>query len=144
VGLNVVVGGGHIWPDPRLGSSNPDGRYDASAAIWAFFAAHRAGSLRNPDARLSSLRVKLGRRTREVVLTLSLGERLTIRAALSRNRRRIGVVRRSLTPGDAVHVLLRVPHTAGAGPYSLSILLRDAYGRTLRLARTIDLVRAPV
>jgi polyhydroxybutyrate depolymerase len=144
VGLNVVEGGGHTWPGPQLGSSTPDGRYGASAAIWAFFAAHRAGSLRNPDGRLSSVRVKLGRRTRQVEMTLSLGERLAIRAALSRNRRRIGVVRRSLTPGDAVHVLLRVPHTAGAGPYSLSILLRDAYGRTLRLARTINLVRSPV
>lgn len=41
VGLDVVVGGSHVWPGPRLGSSNPDGRYDASAAIWAFFAAHR-------------------------------------------------------------------------------------------------------
>jgi polyhydroxybutyrate depolymerase len=144
VGLNVVVGGGHIWPGPQLGSSTPDGRYGASAAIWAFFAAHRAGSLRNPDARLSSVRVKLGRPTREVELTLSLGERLTIRAALSRNRRSVGVVRRSLTPGDAVHVMLQVPHNARAGAYSLSILLTDAYGRTLRLARTINLVRAPV
>ena len=44
VGLNVVVGGGHTWPGPQLGSSTPEGRYDASAAIWAFFAAHRAGS----------------------------------------------------------------------------------------------------
>jgi polyhydroxybutyrate depolymerase len=144
VGLNVVVGGGHIWPGPQLGSSTTDGRYGASAAIWAFFAAHRAGSLRNPDARLSSVRVKLGHRTREVELTLSLGERLTIRAALLRNRRSVGVVSRSLTPGDAVHVKLRVPHNARAGPYSLSILLTDAYGRTLKLARTIDLVHAPV
>jgi polyhydroxybutyrate depolymerase len=44
VGLSVVVGGTHIWPGPRLGSSSPDGRYAASAAIWAFFSAHRAGS----------------------------------------------------------------------------------------------------
>lgn len=44
VGLNVVVGGTHIWPGPRLGSTNPDGRYDASVAIWAFFATHRASS----------------------------------------------------------------------------------------------------
>ncbi len=144
VGLNVVVGGGHTWPGPQLGSSTPDGRYGASAAIWAFFAAHRAGPLRKPDARLSSVRVKLGHPTREVELTLSLGERLTVRAALSRNRRTVAAVRRSLTPGDAVHFKLRVPQNARAGPYSLSILLTDAYGRTLRLARTIDLVRAPV
>jgi hypothetical protein len=143
VGLNVVVGGDHSWPGPQLGSSTPDGRYEASAAIWAFFAAHRAGSLRTPDARLSSVRVKLGHRTREVALTLSLGERLTIRAALSRNRCTVGVVHRSLPPGDAVHVMLPVPRNASAGPYSISILLTDAYGRTLRLARPIDLARAP-
>jgi hypothetical protein len=77
-------------------------------------------------------------------MTFSLGEGLTIRAALSRKRRSVGVVSRSLTPGDAVRVKLRVPHSAGAGPYSLRIVLTDAYGRMLRVARTVDLARAPV
>jgi hypothetical protein len=39
--------------------------------------------------------------------------------------------------------MLQVPRNAGAGRYSLSILLKDAYGRTLRLARTVDLPRPP-
>jgi polyhydroxybutyrate depolymerase len=44
VGLDVIAGGGHVWPRPRPGISGPDGSYDASTAIWAFFAAHPAGS----------------------------------------------------------------------------------------------------
>jgi polyhydroxybutyrate depolymerase len=40
VGLDVIRGGTHSWPAPALGRSSPDGRFDAAAAIWAFFAAH--------------------------------------------------------------------------------------------------------
>ena len=43
VSLYVVQGGTHFWPG-QSGGTGPDapGHYDASAAIWAFFAAHPA------------------------------------------------------------------------------------------------------
>lgn len=37
VGLDVIAGGGHIWPS-RLRSAGPDAGYEAAAEIWAFFA----------------------------------------------------------------------------------------------------------
>lgn len=41
VALYVVHGGRHAYPgSPKLAPSEPDAQLDASAAIWAFFAAH--------------------------------------------------------------------------------------------------------
>ena len=44
VGLDVIAGGGHVWPGARPGVFGPDARYEASAAIWAFFAGLRSPS----------------------------------------------------------------------------------------------------
>jgi polyhydroxybutyrate depolymerase len=43
VGLYIIAGGRHVYPgSPGLPSSNPDSQYQASEAVWAFFAAHRS------------------------------------------------------------------------------------------------------
>jgi polyhydroxybutyrate depolymerase len=139
VGLNVVAGGGHVWPGTRLGPSSPDGRYEASAAIWAFLSVHRAGSASKPDARLLSARAVLTRSMREVILTVRVGEPLSVRASLSSRGRTVGAVRSSLTRGGAIHVIVGVARRARGGRYSLHVGLGDAYGRTLTLTRTITL-----
>lgn len=41
VGIWIVQGGHHTWPGSYgLAASDPDAQFDASEAIWAFFAAH--------------------------------------------------------------------------------------------------------
>jgi polyhydroxybutyrate depolymerase len=140
VGLDVVSGGTHIWPGPRLGSSTPDGMYEASAAIWAFFAAHRASSASTPDVRVLSVRAKLVGRTSEAVVTLLSGEPLTASAKLSLNRRTVASARRSLSRGTG-DLILKPAHSS-AGAYSLRLRLSDAYGRGLSLTRTVRLASA--
>jgi hypothetical protein len=139
----VIAGGSHIWPGPRLGSSNPDGRYEASAAIWAFFAGHRAGSLHTPDAHLRSVRAGLAGRKRRLVLTLRVGEPLSLHATLARSGRTAASARASLGQGGAVHVTLAVPGTAAGGRYTLRLLLRDADGRSSTVTRSVLLASAP-
>jgi polyhydroxybutyrate depolymerase len=43
VGFYLIKGGHHAYPgSPALPSGNPDARFNASEAVWAFFAAHRS------------------------------------------------------------------------------------------------------
>ncbi len=42
VGFYLIAGGKHAYPGaPGLAASSPDARYDASEAVWSFFATHR-------------------------------------------------------------------------------------------------------
>ena len=69
VGLFVLTGGYHTWP----GTSSahfPDTGYNASQAIWQFFARLRAASLTTPDA---SARLRRPRRVAALSVTLQLG-----------------------------------------------------------------------
>jgi polyhydroxybutyrate depolymerase len=141
VGLYVVTGGTHVWPGPQHLVPGPDARYNASEAIWAFFAAHRAGSLRTPDAQLSSLQVRLRGHTRDVVFTLSLGEGLVVRATLARASRAVSSARLLLGRGVAV-VSLPAAQSSGSGRYIARLVLTDPYGRSLTLVRTVDLASA--
>lgn len=44
VGFYVINGGVHVYPGaPGLPASDPSASYDASEAVWSFFAAHRSG-----------------------------------------------------------------------------------------------------
>lgn len=142
VGLDVVQGGMHVWPGPRLGADTPDGRYDISAAIWAFFAGHRAGSLHTPDARLSSLRVLTGVAGSHLVLTLRLGGPVTVHVTFSRGRRRIALLRALVRAGTARQALPL--KRGGGGTYIASIVIADRYGRSLSVTRTVVLPGAPM
>jgi polyhydroxybutyrate depolymerase len=134
VGLTIVEGGTHIWPGPRLGPATPDGRYDASPAIWAFFAAHRAGSLRAPDARVAS--VSLARGTGRLAIALRAGESLTARVTVARAGRALARARRAL-PSGRPRLVLQLPSRPGGVSYRVRVVLADVYGRTLALSRTV-------
>jgi polyhydroxybutyrate depolymerase len=143
VGLDVVQGGTHMWPGPRLGAATPDGRYEASAAIWAFFAGHRAGSLHRPDARLTSLRVLTGAEGNKLVLSLHLGGPVTIRSTFSRGGRRVASVLRSVARAGTTRLALALAH-GGGGTYVARIAIADRYGRSLTVTRTLALPSAPL
>jgi polyhydroxybutyrate depolymerase len=143
VGLDIVQGGVHIWPGSKLGPGTPDGRYEASTAIWAFFAGHRAGSLHTPDARLSSLRVRAGAAGSRLVLTLRIGGPVTVHATFSRGGRRIASPRRALTHPGTARLALGLAR-GGGGTYVASIVIADRYGRSLTVKRTVVLPDAPV
>jgi poly(3-hydroxybutyrate) depolymerase len=46
VGLYEVIGGGHYWPG-QYGAPGADARYNASEAMWSFFASHPSSTRRN-------------------------------------------------------------------------------------------------
>jgi polyhydroxybutyrate depolymerase len=143
VGLDIVQGGVHIWPGPRLGAGTPDGRYEASQAIWAFFAGLRAGSLHTPDARLSSLRVLAGGEASQLVLTLHLGGPVTVHATFTRRGHRVASVLRPLARAGTSRLALALAR-GGGGTYVASIVITDRYGRSLTVKRTVVLPGAPV
>jgi polyhydroxybutyrate depolymerase len=131
VGLFVLAGGYHTWP----GTSSahfPDTGYNASQAIWQFFAPLRAASLTTPDATLARATAK-GKR---VSATLKLGERVTVRASLRRGGRTLAALNRQLPAGAAVPFSLT---GSGKGPARLTLVIRDGYGRSRTIVRSVRL-----
>lgn len=136
VGLYVIEGGGHDWP-PFGPGAPPD--YSASAAIWAFFAAHPA------DPRPLASEVKLlgahvqgtsGGRT--VVASFSVAESMMAQQVLKSGRTTVAVRRFRLSRPLSKTTWL-VPKSLASGRYSLQLALTDFYGRRLVLSRVVVL-----
>jgi polyhydroxybutyrate depolymerase len=137
VALYVLAGGIHTWPgtyDLKRGS--PDSQYDASEAIWSFFAAHSTGSLSQPSASLLALRAMAKRR---LVATFGLGEPVGVKETLAGPRRNLASTSAMLFAGASVALVLVVPPTVGRGRYQVRLAIEDAYGRVMRLVRRLGL-----
>jgi polyhydroxybutyrate depolymerase len=136
VGLDVISGGGHIWPGPHLSPASPDSRFSAATAVWTFFSGLRAGSATTPDARLRAVHVS----ARAVQLTLGLGEPVHVRAWLSLNGHRLAA-RRQRVSASGGQAGLRLPLRGALAPgrYRLRLVITDTYGRTTALSRILKL-----
>jgi polyhydroxybutyrate depolymerase len=136
VGLYVIEGGGHDWPPYGVGSPT---NYSASAAIWAFFSAHRASSTSlSGDAKLSSPpMVRVGDK-RTVVSTFRLDESVALHETLLAGHSSVATHTARLDKGTP-RVAWVVPDQLNAGRYSLRLILQDTYGRRLTLTKTIRL-----
>jgi polyhydroxybutyrate depolymerase len=138
VGFYIINGGHHVYPGwAGLPSNDPDAQFKASQAIWAFFAAHQAGSLTRPSASLLRLRV---RGTRALVATLSVQEAVSVQTAISAGGRTIAS-KGSSSGGrrGRFSLVLHVPAASTPGLYTVRLTIRDAYGRRLTLRRSITL-----
>ena len=141
VGLYVLAGGYHTWPGTSS-ARGPDRLYDASMAIWQFFASVRGSSLSVPDASLRSLGTRsspgLGAiaGSRVVTATLALGEPVVVRVTASLAGHTLASMRRSLGPGVAT-LPLDVPAGAAAGLVHVRVVVRDAYGRVRTIERSV-------
>jgi polyhydroxybutyrate depolymerase len=137
VALYVLSGGIHTWPGSYgLSRSSPDAQYNASEAIWSFFAGHSVGSLTTPSASLLGLRAAGNRR---LVATLKLGEGVAVRETLTGPRHKLASKGARLLAGASVALVLVVPLAVSGGRYQVKLLIEDAYGRILRLVRRIKL-----
>lgn len=135
VALILVQGAAHVWPPIGVGAPP---NYSASQAVWAFLSPHRAApsSLSASDAKLLSLRASpaSGRRT-SFTATLRVSEPLTVTASLA-----------SGSPRKAIHLYKVGPRTVTVawtfaisthGSYRVVVTLRDSYGRTRRVTRSV-------
>lgn len=140
VGLYVIQGGIHIWPDDaefNLPPSNPDGQFNASSAIWSFFSKHSPGP-NAVGASIASVRVKKVKKASEVVINFRLSEPVIVACALALGRRK---VMRSLQFKSAgvARAVLAVPRGTKAGRRLLTCAFQDPYGRRLKLQRKVAL-----
>jgi polyhydroxybutyrate depolymerase len=137
VALYLLAGGHHTWPGSYgLSRSDPDAQYNASEAIWAFFAAHPGASVTRPTAGLLQLSTASQQR---IVTVLRLGESVSVRETLVQGQRRPASKNGFLLAGAQVSLVLVVPLRFGRGRASLKLMIHDAYGRVLQLARGIYL-----
>ena len=143
VGLYVIQGGGHVWPQPQptppyAPTGSPDAQYYASLAIWQFLSPHRLDRI-SGDFGLSSMHVKRHKHTRTLITTFRLSEGVRVKAVLGNGHRRLAVKTFSLSRGNQVQYNLTVPRKAKAGRYRLTFAVTDAYGRSLTLAQAFKL-----
>jgi polyhydroxybutyrate depolymerase len=137
VALYLLAGGHHTWPGSSgLRPSDPDAQYNASEAIWAFFAAHPGASVTRPTAGLLQLSAASKQR---IVTVLRLGESVSIRETLVQGGRRLASKNGFLLAGAQVSLVLVIPPRFGRGRASVRLVIHDAYGRVLQLARGIYL-----
>lgn len=147
VGLYVLAGGYHTWPGTSS-ARGPDRLYNASLAIWHFFASVSAGSLRVPDVSLRhvgarsapSLVGDLTGGSQLVTATLAPREPVVVRMQLMVAGHALGSVRRDLRPGPSRTVSLAIPAGVPAGLVRLRMVVRDAYGRSLTIVRSVRVV----
>jgi polyhydroxybutyrate depolymerase len=140
VGLYVIKGGGHDWPPVGAGSPT---NYSASAAIWAFFSAHRASPTSlSSDAKLSSPPVVLAVGHRTVVTTFHVGELVSVRETLLLGHRSLATDQTRLDKGTRT-VTWVLSSQIRAGRYALRLVLVDAFGRRLTVTQTIRLPTPP-
>jgi poly(3-hydroxybutyrate) depolymerase len=132
VGLYVLTGGYHTWPGTSS-AHYPDSGYNASLAVWQFFSPLRASSLHTPDASL--VRAVGGKHVR---VTLRLGEPVTVKAVLRRGGRTLVSVTKRLPAGSAAAFSI-APHKASRGTARLIVTIRDSYGRSETIARSVRL-----
>jgi polyhydroxybutyrate depolymerase len=136
VGLYVIHGADHVWPPYGVGAPQ---NYPTSEEVWAFLSAHRAAPshLSASDAKLLSLRVSLGGRSRAVMSKFRLDETVTIGVQIGTVRD--PVARKTFTHRNGAHVPLRLtlPPATKAGSYEAVFTIRDSYGRELVITRTI-------
>jgi polyhydroxybutyrate depolymerase len=144
VGLNVIQGGTHIYPqDAEFPSfaSTPDGHYPATSRIWAFLSGQRARF--TVDASLSSLRVKSIRHgtryQREVVAGFRLGGPMGIATDLLSGRRVAAAHAFRFASGGRAQAILSVSSKTRAGRYAVQFVLVDPYGRKLTIRRTVHI-----
>ena len=141
VGEYIVQGGTHRWPGP--GSVGADGQYDATTAILNFFFAHRAASLTNGGATLSSLRVTGGHsRTIRAVLSVATSS-LMAQLMLTVRRRTVASRRLKLVRGPQGSISLRIPSRIKGGYDTVGLVLVDQYGRTLTIIRNVKIPSLP-
>ncbi len=140
VGLYVIHGGGHDWPP--YGDGSPT-NYSASAAIWAFFSAHRASPTSlSGDAKLNSVRVVRTGRKRAVVSSFRFGELVGVQETLLAGHRSVASSTTHASKGT-FKLTLAVRSQVNSGHYSLQMVLLDTYGRRLTMSRTIHLPKLP-
>jgi polyhydroxybutyrate depolymerase len=136
VALYIVHGAGHVWPP--IGAGAPQD-YSASEAVWAFFAAHRAAP-RTVGAKLTSVRVMRKGKSRAVVSSFRLGEPVTVVETIARGHRTLLRKVFQLQRGaNNVAANLAVPHSVGAGRYTIGVAIGDQYGRKLIVLRSVRL-----
>jgi polyhydroxybutyrate depolymerase len=140
VALYIINGGQHVYPGSAgLPASNPDAQYNATNAVWAFFAAHTAGSLAHPSATLSGLHVGQSGSQRSLTATLGLQEGVSVLASVTSANRTLAARTFTLRSGGRTAVQLPVPSTAKPGRYTARLRIRDAYGRSVTLSRSFRL-----
>jgi polyhydroxybutyrate depolymerase len=140
VGLYVIQGGTHIYPEDaefNLPPSNPDGRFNASSAIWAFFS-KQAAATASVAGTLTGVGVKRAQGTSAVVSSFRLGEPVTVVVTLSGGAQPIISRTFRLRQGNR-RATLHVPRGTATGGYGLTIVLRDSYGRRSTLHRQLRL-----
>jgi polyhydroxybutyrate depolymerase len=136
VALYVIKGGGHDWPP--IGAGSPTD-YSASAAIWAFFSAHRATPTSiSSDAKLTAPPGVHPGAKRTLMSDFHLGEPVAVQETLLAGHRSVATHAARLAKGSSKLAWL-MPGQLQAGRYLLRMVLQDAYGRRLTVSRTVDL-----
>jgi hypothetical protein len=134
VALYLIHGAHHVWPPRGPGAPN---EYSASAAVWAFLSAHRAASrsLSASEASVSSVRGRLAGTQLRIRATVRAAEPVTISAMLAplATGTRAKNIRLTRPGVHTISLDWTLPAGASIGAYSLSLLLRDRYGRTRRV-----------
>jgi polyhydroxybutyrate depolymerase len=130
VALATIPGQDHAWP------RGPE--FDATSALWAFFAAHpRAASA--PSGKLLSVRVVSSAKGRRVLVRINAGEALSVRLRLLNGRRAVATATFGVQP-QALVLQLRVPARVRPGAYKLELVLRSVLtGGTRTIVRAIKL-----
>jgi polyhydroxybutyrate depolymerase len=139
VAFYLIQGGHHVIPgSPGLPASDPDAQFGAAQAVWAFFAAHKAGSLHAPSATLVSVRNRRSGSQHQLLATLRLGEKATAKTVLRSGGRVVKSKLARLRPGRRV-IALQLPAGLRAGLYTVTIRVQDSYGRVLSTSRSVGL-----
>jgi polyhydroxybutyrate depolymerase len=148
VGLYVVRGGHHAWPG-AYGETGPDapGQYDASEAVWAFFAQHSGGSLTKPAAKFVSVRIAGKGNNRHMFVSLTIGEYVTVTETIVAHRKTVGSGIHHAAQSGALAQAATVPASIKyglprgikRGRYQLQVRVQDSYGRTMTVTRTVSL-----
>jgi polyhydroxybutyrate depolymerase len=133
VQFDAVVNGVHGWPgDPKFAPGTPDGSFDATDAIWQFFASHgRPAPAAVTPAALLSLHVVHKRLTRSVTVTVRGPARTKVRVSLLRSGRVAASLGTTLAHAGNTSITLTVPKKLKAGHYRLRVQI----GAMLRTRR---------
>jgi polyhydroxybutyrate depolymerase len=128
VQFDALVNGIHGWPgDPKFAPGTPNGSFDATAAIWQFFASHgRPAPAVIPPAAFLSMHVVHRGTKRSVMVTVRATANVKLRLSLLRSSRVTASLTETLARPGKTTVTLLVPKRLRAGHYRLRVEIGGA------------------
>ncbi len=140
VTLDTIEGGRHWWPGSSgLPPSDPDAQISASQAIWTFFAAHPASVLPTLSVRVVKLTARGTGAGRRVVLRLAAGRPVSVRARVLSGGRVVASKSFPSARASRRSLVVSIPRRAASGRAVVSIVAKDAYGASKKVAKAFRL-----